>query len=84
MSDRLSDGDEGKRKIFRDSLLTNAVELCGMLTRLNVMNDPALEVARKHLESTLVGLDAKDLRKDESARKEIKASVDAILQRFEW
>jgi hypothetical protein len=84
MSDRLSDGDAGKRKIFRDSLLTNAVELCGMLTRLNVMNDPALEVARKHLESTLVGLDAKDLRKDESARKEIKASVDAILQRFEW
>jgi hypothetical protein len=84
MSDRLTDGDEGKRKIFRDSLLTNAVDLCGLLTRLNVMNDPALEIARKHLEGTLVGLDAKDLRKDESARKEIKASVDAILSRFEW
>ncbi len=84
MSDRLTDGDEGKRKIFRDSLLTNAVDLCGLLTRLNVMNDPALEIARKHLEGTLVGLDAKDLRKDEGARKEIKASVDAILSRFEW
>lgn len=84
MSDRLTDESTGERKIFRDSLLTNALDLCALLSRLNVTGDPALEVARKHLEATLTGVDVKDLRKNSDARKEIKTRVDDILRRFEW
>jgi hypothetical protein len=70
------------KQIFRDTLLDNAVELCAMLTVLNVTNDAKLEQARQELEKTLVGLDAKDLRKNDSLRLDTKARVDEILSMF--
>ena len=44
MVERLSGND---KKIFRDSLVDNAMELTSLLTKLNVTNDPKLEDARK-------------------------------------
>lgn len=76
MSDKLA-GDE--KQIFRDSLVTNTTELCEMLTRLNVTDDPKLEDARREVEKALVGLTAKDLRKDNELRKDVKKRVDDIL-----
>ncbi len=84
MSTRLSEPDGEKRRIIRDSMLANAVELCDLLSRLNVTGDPSLEVARKQLEATIAGLDITDLRKSEGARKEIKTQVDDILSRFNF
>lgn len=82
LADRLADTEDGERKIFRDSLVGNAVELCGLLTKLNVTNDPKLEDARKLLEAAVCNLDPKDLRKSNDARKEIKTQVDDILKKF--
>jgi len=79
MSNKLS-GDE--KQIFRDSLVDNAVELCELLTRLNVTNDPKLETARKQLESAMVGVTANELRKDDDLRLDTKSKVDAILSMF--
>jgi hypothetical protein len=84
MADRLADTPEGERKIFRDTVLTNAVELCGMLTTLNITNDPKLEEARKSLELAVCNLDIKDLRESEGARHEVRAQVDDILKKFSW
>lgn len=83
MSERLAINAEGeKKKIFRDSLVDNALELCGMLSRLNVSNDPKLEEARRDLERALVGVDANELRKHDDARVEVKSRVDEILSKF--
>ena len=79
MSEKLSGTD---KQIFRDSLVNNAVELCATLTKLNVTNDPKLEDARQKLERALVGIDAKELRKSEDTRKDVKARVDEILSMF--
>jgi len=79
MSDKLA-GDE--KQIFRDSLVNNATDMCELLTKLNVTNDPKLESARKTLESALVGVTATDLRKDDALRLDTKAKVDAILGMF--
>lgn len=79
MSDKLA-GDE--KQIFRDSLVGNAVELCSMLTKLNVTNDPKLEQARQSLERALVGVTPDELRKHDDARRHVKAKVDAILDMF--
>lgn len=79
MSDKLA-GEE--KQIFRDSLVNNAVDLCGLLTRLNVANDTKLETARKKLESALIGVTPKDLRDDDALRKDTKAKVDEILSMF--
>ena len=79
MSDKLA-GDE--KQIFRDSLVNNATDMCELLTKLNVTNDPKLESARKTLESALIGVTATDLRKDDALRLDTKAKVDAILGMF--
>jgi hypothetical protein len=79
MSDKLA-GEE--KQIFRDSLVNNAVEMCELLTKLNVTNDTKLEMARKKLESALVGVTPKDLRDDDALRLDTKAKVDEILSMF--
>jgi len=79
MSDKLA-GSE--KQVFRDSLVTNATDLCSMLTKLNVTNDPKLEQARQQLEKALVGVDAKELRKHDAVRVDVKARVDEILSMF--
>jgi len=77
MIDRLSGND---KKIFRDSLVDNALELTNLLTRLNVTNDPKLEQARQSLEQTLVGVTADELRDSLGARQEILARVNQIME----
>ena len=83
MVDRLTDeGDE--RKVFRDSLLTNPIELCDLLTRLNVTKDPQLEEARRMLEKAVRSHDVKDLRDSAGARVELRSDVQTILDKFSW
>ena len=91
MSEKLADAPtpretkEGPNytQIFRDSLITNANELCDLLTKLNVTNDPKLEQARKALESAVNGKSADDLRKSDELRSQTKAKVDEILSLFD-
>ena len=87
MSERLASDDSGaesKKKIFRDTLVTNAQELVQDLKHLNITNDPAIEAARKQLSSVVNGLDAGTLRDSESTRQEVKSQVDDILSKFNW
>ena len=84
MSDRLAETDEGKRKMFHSTLLTNAVELVDLLKKLNITNDQKLEQARKDLAKALVGMDIKELKDNENARKHVKVQVDEILNKFNW
>lgn len=76
------DGYENYTQIFRDSLVSNAVDMCELLTKLNVTSDAKLERARKELEATMVGVTAKDLREDDDLRLGVKAEVDKILSMF--
>jgi hypothetical protein len=67
------------RGTFRDSLVTNAVELCDLLTRLNITNDPHLETMRKEVEKKLTGYTAKTLREDDRTRAAVTKDAQAIL-----
>lgn len=62
--------------IFRDSLLENIRELCGLLPALNISDDPNLEAARVDLEKILGGHSADSLRND----KKVRASAAKKLQ----
>lgn len=84
MAARLQDQPDGTRNIFRDSIVNKPMELCGLLSKLNVTRDPQLEEARRMLERALSGVDPEDLRKLPSARAELKASVDEIIGKFNW
>jgi len=87
MSDRLAveETEAGpKKRVFRDSLVNNADELCSLLTALNVTGDPSLERARARLEDAIHGVTADDLRKSDGQRVITKGKVDAILSDFDW
>ena len=71
MVERLTDTSEGERNIFRDSLVNKPLELCALLSKLNVTKDPQLEEARRMLERALARTDLDDLRKHADAREEI-------------
>jgi hypothetical protein len=84
MSERLSDDDQGKRKVFRDSLVENAVELVDLLKHFNLTGDTQMEQARKELADTIQNYDADDLREVDSCRHAVKSKVDDILNKFNF
>jgi hypothetical protein len=84
MSEKLTDNGDDEKKRYHDSLLTNAQDLCGLLTKLNVTNDPKLEEARQDLERALVGKDIEDIKQMAVVRENLKQKVDAIIGKFDW
>ena len=65
--------------IFKDTIIENIQELVSLLPSLNITNDPALEQARRDLESDLAGVDPEILRESKETRKEIAEKADQIL-----
>jgi hypothetical protein len=84
MSERLTDNADGSRKIFRDSLVENGVELVSMLKHLNITQDPKLELARRELQSAIQYHDLDSLRDNSNAREAVKMKVDSILSKFDF
>lgn len=88
MSDKLKDDDVDKEgnsnKRYHESLVTNATDLCALLTKLNVTQDPKLEEARKQLEVTMLGADIEAIKESPAVRESMKSKVDAILDKFNW
>ena len=84
MSERLASDEEGKRKLFHGTLLTNARELIDLLAKLNVTQDARLEEARRDLQSALLNTEIDTLKESDYVRENVKQKVDAILQKFEW
>jgi len=84
MSDKLGNTDEGTKKRWHDSFVINAVDLCEILTHLNVTRDPKLEQARRALQSAMSGLSVEALKTSDTVRESTKDNLDAILETFEW
>jgi len=85
ISEKLTDkeGEDDKKRYF-DSLITNPLELCELLGKMNVTNDPKLEEARRQLEVAMMGANMESIKESAVAREEVKAKVDAILSKFQW
>ncbi len=84
MSDKLTEGDEETKRRWYDTFLTNAQDMCAMLTHLNITKDPKLEAARRQLETALLGADIDDIKENEGVRADLKVKLDAILKGYEW
>lgn len=83
MSEKLDESTEVNRR-YHDTFLSNAQELCALLTHLNVTKDPKLEEARRQLERALVGTSIEDIRGDGITRQSMKQRLDTILNTYEW
>jgi hypothetical protein len=87
MSERLADDvvdGEPKRKIFRDSLVDNAIDVCKLLKHFNTTGDTRLEAMRQQLEDAMRGVDAQSLRESDMLREQTKNKVDALLDKFSF
>ncbi len=76
--------DDKPKKRYHETLVTNATDLCALLTKLNVTSDPKLEEARKQLELTMLGADIEAIKESPAIRESMKSKVDAILGKFNW
>jgi hypothetical protein len=84
ISEKLADkGDEEKRR-YHETLITNATDLCSLLTHLNVTADPKLEEARRQLEQVMNGVDIVSIKESPFVREDTKKKVDKILKQFSW
>jgi hypothetical protein len=84
ISEKMTEADDDTKKRYHDSFITNPLELCSLLSKLNITNDPKLEEARRQLEITMTGANLESLKEDADARSELKSKVDAILGKFDW
>lgn len=73
-----------RRPKLYESLLTQGLETCAILSDLNVTNDPNLEEARKMLEDALVNLDIKSLRESPELQSSVKTKMQAICDKFDF
>lgn len=81
MSERLA-GE--KKQIFRDSLVTNVLDMCILLDKFNVTGDAGMKQAKARIENMLLGVTPDALREDDDLRLDTKSKVDALLKEFTW
>jgi len=67
---------------FHESLLENANDLCEILPRLNIADDPKLEQMRCELQSMLKGKNVDMLRTSPTARESTAKSAQAIVDKM--
>lgn len=84
MSVKLTEESNDDKKRFHDSFVSNPIELCGLLSHLNITKNPQLEQARRELELTMLGTDIDDVREHKDCRVELKSKVDEIINKFNW
>jgi hypothetical protein len=86
MSKKLTalDEEEENKKRWHDSFVTNPLELCKLLSHLNITNDPELDAARRKLEATMQYADIEVLKDSPAMREALKKDVDSIIQEYEW
>jgi hypothetical protein len=84
MSDKLVEPEDEDKRRWHDTFLTNAQEMCSMLTHLNVTRDPTLEEARRGLERAIANVDISEIKESIDVREDVKGKLDAILKQYEW
>ena len=78
LSDPRWEEEEAKNPQVYDSFLGNPLELTGLLSSLNITNDPDLEQARVKLEQALCGLTPNMVRKQPHVREKLMSEVKAL------
>jgi hypothetical protein len=82
MVDKLSREIGSKESVYRDTLLGNVIDLCGLLPDLNLEDDPQLEELRKEVEQAIGRLDPELCRTDPVARKQAAEDTKEILDKI--
>lgn len=70
------------RAVFRDSLVSNTIEMGGLIRKLNFMDDPGIDVLANHVER-LGRYTADTLRESQDARSTMISEGQALLNKLD-
>lgn len=79
MSERLAVNSDGKKQVFRDSLVGNVLDMVELLDVCNVTGDVQMTALKNKLSDAMYGVTADVLREDAHTRTETKRAVDQII-----
>ena len=79
MSERLDYADHEQKKVFRDSLVSNVLDIIDMMESMNVTGDPNMQMQQRQLKQIMRGVTPEALRDDAYLRRETKQAVDAAI-----
>lgn len=68
--------------VFRDSLIENIHEVCALLPKLNVNDNPELEIMRKNVEILVSKIDVNAVRDNRNQRHDVATSLKEIKSKM--
>ncbi len=68
--------------VFRDTLLDNIVEVCALLPKLNISDDPELEAMRRNIENIVTLVSPKDCRDSAHVRTTTAQKLSDITSKM--
>lgn len=80
MSERLDYQSDETKKIFRDSMVSNVVDMVELLRVCNVTGDSQMSAMANKLDETLRGVTPDALREDGYLRAQTKRAVDDVIK----
>lgn len=82
-TEKLTPSDDGKPKVFRDSMIENIQAFIDVFAARNIMNDAELAELVNRAQDVLIGIDVKKVRKDEAMRTTVKQGFDEIKAKLD-
>jgi hypothetical protein len=83
LTERLSGGDEGKEKVFRDSAVGNLVEFIGRFKHLNVRSNADLDALVENAQRIVRNVKPQELRDNQSLRQRIAGQLAGVQSQVE-
>ncbi len=83
LTERLAGGENGERRVFRDSAVTNLREFFQRFSQLNVRSNPELDALVEQAQQLVRGATPQGLRDDDDLRQHVAAEMALVRQRVE-
>ncbi|MDM4018229.1 hypothetical protein [Roseiconus lacunae] len=78
LSERLTGADDGKPKVFRDSVVDNFTEFFERFQRLNIRSNDDLDEIVESVQSVLGGVRPRQLRDNNTLRSQIASGLSSV------
>ncbi len=86
VSERLTEDDNGKPLVFRDTMISNIRDLVDVVPRLNIFGDQRLASLCERVKDRIAGVEPDSLRPsgtfDPVVRAQVKRDADALMEQF--
>lgn len=81
--EKLTPGEDGKKKVFRNSMVSNMQEFLANLNMRNVTDNAQLKALSDQAKKLIVGVEAQQLRDEEGLRDSIRNGFDKIKSKLD-